>query len=126
MIILFNVVAIVGCCLSLVANTYVLCLGRFIYGFAAGVIICATPLMLEETIPAHAMDFGYGISTNLSLTTNVTVMLLLGFGMPNSTEELATTNFWRVIYSVPIFISLIVIPLNIFVLTEDSLGFHVS
>ena len=82
MVILFNIVGLLGCLLSLVANVPILCCGRFIYGFACGVIVCATPKILEETIPAHVMDNGYGTSTNLAINIMIMVSLLLGIGMP--------------------------------------------
>jgi len=126
MVILFNLVALLGCVLSCILNVPIMVIGRFLYGFACGVIVCATPKILEETIPAHAMDNGYGVSTNLAINLFICVSLILGAGMPDTTSELQTTNFWRVIFLVPVPIIIISILLNIYVHTEDSLSFHIQ
>ena len=99
---MFNFVAIFGCLLSIVLQFFIMCLGRFLFGFAAGVFIVATPRILEETVPGHVMDNGYGISTNIAINLSVATSFILGLGMPNNEADLATTGFWRMIYLFPV------------------------
>jgi hypothetical protein len=58
-------VALVGTALSLVLNFKVMCVGRFLFGLSAGVLLCATPKIIDETIPASLIDKGFGASTNI-------------------------------------------------------------
>ena len=127
MVILFNIIAIVSCCFCLVKNIYLIYIGRIIYGFCTGVFTCATPKIIDDTIPAHVIDKGYGISTNLAINLYVMISMGLGLGMPDNDDEasLKTTQFWRVIYGLPIVFNVLAIILNIFVHTEDSLRFHI-
>lgn len=84
MVILFNFVALVGVVLSLINNFTLMCVGRLIFGFASGVFVVAGSKMLDETIPAHLMDHGYGASTNLAINVFIMVSMLMGLGMPDS------------------------------------------
>jgi len=82
MVLLFNYVSLLGCCVTILGSIPIICIGRFIYGFAAGVFLCANPKILEETLPGRAMERGCGISTNLAINLAVMISLLLGLGMP--------------------------------------------
>ena len=63
----FNLLGI-GACLLSVINTYsTVIIGRFIYGFVAGVMINITPKMLLETLPMDVYNSGYGAITNLAI-----------------------------------------------------------
>ena len=126
-VIAFNVVSIFGALISMVPNVYAICLGRFIFSICSGVFSCATPKILEETIPSHIMDNGYGISTNLCINVYVMLSMFLSFGMPSDDDKagLQTTEFWRVIYGLPIPLAIVTILLNIYSHTEDSLRFHI-
>jgi MFS family permease len=77
-----------------------MCLGRFIYGFAAGVILCTTPKMLEEIVPANLMDTGFGMSTSLAINIAFFGCLLLGGGMPEDPKDLAETHYWMIMFGV--------------------------
>lgn len=66
-IINFNIIGIVGSILSLILNFKVMCVGRFLFGVSAGVLLCATPKILDETIPPHLIDKGFGASTNIMM-----------------------------------------------------------
>jgi MFS family permease len=84
MVILFNIVGIISSCMSLILNTWVLFVARFLFGLASGIFICATPKILEESIPHSVMDNGYGISTNLFINIGIFISFLFGLGMPDS------------------------------------------
>jgi predicted MFS family arabinose efflux permease len=61
----FNILGIAACLLSVVNSYSTVIIGRFIYGFVAGVMLNITPKMLLETIPMDVYNSGYGASTNL-------------------------------------------------------------
>lgn len=127
-VIFFNIVLIIGSIMSLFLNTTLLACGRFVFGFASGALVAATPKIIGETIPGHVMDNGYGASTNLSINAMVMSSMLLGLGLPDSTDidSLTSTSFWKVMYLIPAAVSAIAIFFNIYVHTEDSLNFHVA
>jgi len=50
-LIYFNVVSLVGTILSLFLNFKVICVGRLVFGIGAGVLLCATPKVMDEMIP---------------------------------------------------------------------------
>lgn len=65
-LLLINLMAIVGCSLTLISNIWTLYTGRFIVGVSAGMVVMAGPRMLEETIPGHLMGW-FGCSTNIAI-----------------------------------------------------------
>ena len=66
-LIIFNIIAILSICLSLVQTMPCILVGKVIYGFAAQVLMIAGPKMLDETVPAHMLgDFGF--LTNFYIT----------------------------------------------------------
>ena len=50
-VIVFNLFLIFGSLLSVDKNWWVLNLGRLMFGFSSGVLLCTTPKIIEETIP---------------------------------------------------------------------------
>lgn len=65
-----------------------MCFGRFIYGLAAGVILCTTPKIIEEIVPANLMDKGFGMSTSLNINLAFLFCLILAGGMPDDQKSL--------------------------------------
>ena len=90
MVIFSNFLAILFTGLSIVENTYVIAVARLGYGLAAGFIIAASPKILDETIPSHLIDKGFGMSTNLIINAGVMLSTVLAIGNPDATnyEEL--------------------------------------
>lgn len=101
-IIYFNVVGLVGSLLGLTLNFKTMVLGRFSFGYAGGVIMCATSKMLEETIPVRLLDKGFGTSTNILMQLFNFTLLLMAIGMPEDRTSLEKTMWWRCIYGVQI------------------------
>lgn len=81
-IIIFDIVALIGTGISLVSNMVVLCIGRFVFGIAAGVLVSVGPGIITETCPSHVLDRGYGVSTNVIFNFMILVSMLFGNGMP--------------------------------------------
>jgi MFS family permease len=99
-IIAFNLMGLIGSAFSFMHSFYFLCFGRILFGFSAGVIMCATPKMLDETIPAHLIEKGFGTSTNIIINLMVFLMLLMGMGIPESPAELMDSKYWMIIYGI--------------------------
>ena len=88
-IMIFQVVSAVGCVISFATLDFVTILvGRFIFGFSAGIFVNMCPLMIEETVPGKLMDHGYRSSTNIAINTMVCINMSLGLLVPTKTEEL--------------------------------------
>ena len=85
-ILVYSIVSIIGSLLSLVNNLPAIIIGRLIFGFGAGVLVTACPKIIEETVPAHYMDYGYGISTNLAINTCVMINFFAGLYLPKETD----------------------------------------
>jgi len=97
-IIQFNILGLIGTLLTLVLDFYSMCLGRMIFGFASGILSCATPKMLDEIIPARMMDKGFGTSTNILINFAFFVVLIMAMGVPESPAALMETKYWMLIY----------------------------
>ena len=52
-VLIFNLVMILSSLMSIDKNWWVINLGRVIFGFASGVLLCAAPKIIEESIPGH-------------------------------------------------------------------------
>jgi MFS family permease len=60
MIIIACIVAIIGSALSVVKDIYVMMAGQFIFGLGGGASMFLCSTLLEEVVPAHVFDWGYG------------------------------------------------------------------
>lgn len=110
----------------MVPNMIVLSIGRFIYGFAAGIYAVGGPKIMFETIPQHLIDKGFGSTTNISVNIFTMVSMLLGIGMPTVLADVKTTGYWRVVYGVPIIFILLDLLMFMTVHPYDSLEFHIK
>jgi MFS family permease len=59
----FNIIGLIASLSMFTLNFYVMCFGRVIFGLSSGVLLCATPKMIDETVPAKLLDKGFGAST---------------------------------------------------------------
>lgn len=99
-IINFNAIGFVGTLFSFLPNFIIMCVGRVIVGFSCGVLICATPKAIDETIPAKLIDKGFGTSTNIVINLAFMAVMLLSMGMPEDEASLSNNFFWMVIFGV--------------------------
>lgn len=65
-----------------------ICFGRAVFGFACGVLICATPKVIDETIPSNLIDKGFGASTNIVINLAFMLVMILALGMPEDIKHL--------------------------------------
>jgi MFS family permease len=121
-----NCLGIFGSLLSIVGNLYVITVGRFLFGISAGINVVACPKILEETLPSHLMDYGFGTSTATGINFMTMITLLFGLFNPKSNEggALATSESWRVLFLIPVVCMSIAIFLNLLVFRYDSVEYH--
>ena len=83
-----NCAAVLGSLMSIYAQFHVICVGRFIVGLSAGILMAASPKVIEETIPSHLMCYGYGISTNIAQNFATLLDSVLALAIPNGLYNL--------------------------------------
>ena len=122
-IITYNFIGLIASACSLYLNFYTLCIARAIHGYATGILVCAAPKMIEETVPSHVMDYGFGTSTNLCINVAIMISLLIGIGLPPESDY-ATTKYWMIFYGFAIPLFLIALYFNFTVFKYDSIAYH--
>jgi len=116
-----SLTAIIGCVVSLYLNMVVICIGRCMFGFAAGALVTCGNLMLAETIPSSKFD-SFSIMINVGIMGGLMLCLLIGSPLPSlDATSAATTKLWMIPYGFPIVIALFNIILFLTYITEDSL-----
>lgn len=125
MYILFSLVGIVGCAISTVPNMTVMCIGRFIYGFASGIFCVAGPRIMNEIVPTHLMDLGFNSSTNVFINIFTMISMLLGLGQPTEVADLKTSSWYKVVYLVPVIFCIAQLALLLLWHKSDSIHFHI-
>ena len=89
-------IGLIGSLLSLYLNIWCMCVGRLLFGFSAGVMLCATPTIIQETIPDKLAEKGFGTSTNILVNVGAFICMVLATGLPQKKEELAETKYWMI------------------------------
>lgn len=103
--IFFNLVLFVSVWIKCIENLGALCVGRFIFGFSAGIFTCAGPKMVEETVPINLIG-QFGMVSNATICFGCMVAMLVGWGL--SVDTLLNSGYyWRVVFLFPIVLSFI-------------------
>jgi len=84
----------------LLMNFYMICFGRFVLGFACGVILCATPIALDEVVPGPLIDKGFGSLTNIMINVSWLILMLISNFMPESKAGLQESKFWMILFAI--------------------------
>ena len=66
-------------------NFYSILIGKFLFGFSAGVVAIAAPKMIDETCPIYKLKL-FGLATNFYLCLGVTLAMLMGLWIPKSDD----------------------------------------
>lgn len=98
----FNFLIILSTIPMCITNFWSILVGKLVYGFAAGVMLVASPKMLDETIPIYKLKI-FGLATNVYLNLGITLAMIMGLWLPNvdDIEEIKTTQVWRYIFAMP-------------------------
>ena len=126
-ILAFNILSIIGLCLTLVLSLTTIAIGKFLFGFAAGVINVACPKMLDETVPVNLLG-AFGIATNAYINLGIGLAMVIGIGLPEEggIEAFKEDEFWRIVYGFPlIFCFLLQISFLVF-LKQESILFSIK
>lgn len=79
-IMIANVLLWVGVCLTLVSEFWVLCVGRVIYGLAAGAFSALCPKYIAETAPQEIKGPA-GALTQICITLGILIAFSVGLGI---------------------------------------------
>lgn len=121
-----NGVVILGATLTLIKIPVVIVVGRFLYGFAAGAFSVFVPSFINEITPTE-LKGPFGSATQILLTFGILVANLLGIPMPDCLIDYRTNHcpgtdprerpyipgsfinddYWRILFGLPIAISVI-------------------
>jgi len=82
-------------------------IGKFFFGLAAGGLIVASSIYLNETVPVeHSAAFGF--TTNFGVICGIMICLLMGAALPDPVQDPQAAkddNIWMVISLFPALIS---------------------
>ena len=86
-IILTSLVVILAVIPTIFLSVWSIILGKFFFGLAAGSMIVASSIYMNETVPAeHSSTFGFSI--NFGVICGIMVCLLMGAALPDPKEEI--------------------------------------
>ena len=115
------------CIISVIPTVFLslisILLGKFFFGLAAGGLIVASSLYLNETVPVeHSSTFGF--TTNFGVICGIMLCLLIGAGLPDPVEDPEAAeddNLWIVISLIPALIGGINLLLWLFIYRLESI-----
>ena len=114
-ILIFDFVALVGLTLMMFQELSVLLVGRFIFGFGAGVLSTATTVVIGDMVPAgYSGQFGF--LANLSFTA---AAMMFAYGFDNR-DVYDSEYYWRIIIGCPFLLCLTQIIGLGFIIKEDT------
>ena len=125
-ILIFNVLSMLSLCTTLILNLPAIVIGKFLFGFATGVINVACPKMLDETVPADLLG-AFGIATNTYICLGIG-LAMIDPGLPEEgeIEAFKEDKLWRFVYGFPlVFCFLLQLSFMVF-LKEDSIIFSIK
>jgi MFS family permease len=101
-----NILVIIGCALTCIQNEYVILIGRFIFGFAAGAFSVFVPSFINELSPTE-MKGSLGSLTQILITLGIFLSNLFGLPLPESIKDpiadnFINNNYWRIVNAIPI------------------------
>ena len=102
-IILTSLICALAVLPTIILNLWAILLGKFIFGLAAGGLIVASSIYMNETIPAeHSSTFGFAI--NFGVISGIMLCLLIGAGLPDPADDPQAAkddSFYMVINLIP-------------------------
>ena len=77
-----NILVCIASGIVLVENVIAICIGRFLYGIAAGSFSVLVPLFINETAPIEIKG-PMGVITHFFVTFGIMISFLLGLAVPS-------------------------------------------
>jgi MFS family permease len=105
-IFIMNFVVILGAALTLARTVYTIIIGRFICGFAAGILNMCSMKSIVETVPMKYSG-AFGAMTNIFLNIGAMLCSVLGMALPADEEDYKEDEMWRLTYGFPIVLAVI-------------------
>jgi len=100
-----NIFFILGAILTLFDPVASLLIGRFLVGCGVGIVATLCPMMIKEYTPMKIAGI-FGSFHQLIITIGILIPMLIALWKP-SDDKYETTQFWRVMFGMPIVFSLI-------------------
>jgi len=110
----------------MLVNFYMICFGRFILGFCCGVLLCATPKALDETVPGKLIDKGFGTSTNIMINLAFLALMIAANFMPEDKLLLSETAVWQYLFAIQVPFQVAALLLHLLVYPEETVDFNVK
>lgn len=123
-IIFTNVLVLLSSAVCMINNSVVILIGRFIYGMASGAYCVFCPKFVSEMAPPEYRG-PFGSLNQFMCTLGIFVIAVLGVPIKDDVTEYSkdsfmVSNYWRVCWGIPIFISVIQIILMLTVYKYDT------
>ena len=81
---------------------------------------------IDETMPS-AVKGQFGIATNAYLRIGIMLIFFLGAILPEDKQEMVEDNVsWRIIFSIPLWLSILQILFYLCCIREEPVGFNIS
>ena len=117
-----------GCAVGIIPTIFLslaaILIGKFIFGLAAGGLIVASSLYLNESVPSdYSTTFGF--TTNFGVICGIMICLVMGAALPDPKTDAVAANddkFWIVISAFPALIGGINAILWIFIFKLESVA----
>ena len=122
-----DLLAALGILLTLIKSLFTICIGRLIYGFAAGAFSVLCPMFISEIAPI-SISGPLGVISEFNITLGAFIAFAVGYyQIPFSgTPEEASSGAWRVVFGFPLIIILVHLILLGCVFTFDSPKFYAT
>ena len=118
-------IGLLGGCLTQVLSVPAICIGRCLYGIAAGHANIIMSKSIVETIPGE-LSGQFGIMTNGFIGIGQMLMFFLGSVLPQEEAAYKGDENWRIIFAAPIIIASAQLILFIFVFREEPIDFSIG
>lgn len=115
-----DLIGIAGLGLGIIVNLYTLYLARFIIGVCVGLNSSLVPLYIKEYTPLTLIGT-MGSMNQFTINFGILVAFLMGLGYSND----STSNYWRVVFLLPVITNIIRIVVLLTIFKDDPPSYYV-
>jgi MFS family permease len=119
-----NGLVILGAGLTLIRTIPTILIGRFLEGFAAGILNMCSMKSIVETVPVKYTG-AFGAMTNIFLNIGAFFCSVLGMALPRDTEDYPEDEMWRLTYGMPMVLSAIQVILMLAIFRWEPIDFSI-